>query len=95
MLLQVIKFKSALSEEELLKVAHEREPLFAAIPGIVQKYYFKTSTPGEYGGLYVWDSPDSLQEYRESALAASIGSAYEVTGVPDIQFMDVLFQLRH
>lgn len=94
MILQVIKLKSNLSEDELLKRAHERKPQFEGISGLLQKYYVKTGIPGEYGGIYVWDSPESLQAYRASDLAASIPEAYEVSELPNIEVMQVLFQLR-
>ena len=58
MVLQIIKLKSNLAEEELLK--REREPQFNAIPGLMQKYYVKTA---QYSGVYVWDSPGSLQSH--------------------------------
>ena len=51
MILQIIRLKSNLPEEELLKKAKEREPHFKAIPGLLQKYYVKTSDTGEYGGI--------------------------------------------
>ena len=94
MILQIIRLKSALAEEELLRRAKEREPQFKAIPGLLQKYYVKIGQAGEYGGVYVWDSPDSLQAYRDSALAKSIPEAYEIIEAPNIELMDILFQLR-
>ncbi|MFS4448529.1 YdhR family protein [Maribacter sp. 2307UL18-2] len=95
MILQVIKLKSDLSEEELSKRAKEREPQFQAIPGLLQKYYVKTDQSGQYGGVYVWDSPEALQAYQESDLAKSIPEAYDITEVPTIEIMDILFQLRN
>lgn len=94
MIIQIIKLKSGLSEEELLNVADERKPGFEAIPGLVQKYYFKTGEEGGYGGVYIWDSKESLMEYRQSELAATIPQAYQLVEAPDIEVLDVLFQLR-
>lgn len=94
MIVQIIKLKSSLSEEELLKKAKEREPKFRAIPGLVQKYYVKLGTPGQYGGVYIWDSKESLKAFRESDLAAGIPEAYKLVEAPDIELMDVLFQLH-
>ena len=94
MILQIIKLKSKLPEEELLKKARSREPQFKAIPGLIQKYYVKTDQPGQYGGIYVWDSVDSLRSYQESDLAKSIPEAYEILEAPNIEIMDILFQLR-
>lgn len=95
MILQIIKLKSNLPEEELLSKAREREPQFKAIPGLVQKYYVKTDQPGQYGGIYIWDSPESLQSYQKSDLAKSIPEAYEIVEAPNIELMDILFQLRN
>jgi len=94
MIIQTIKFASRLSEEEVMKVAREREPQFQAIPGLTQKYYVKLEKDRYYGGIYVWDSIESLNAYRASDLARSIPEAYGVVGTPEIETMDMLFQLR-
>ena len=94
MILQMIKLKSNLREDELLKRAKEREPQFTVIPGLLQKYYVKIGNSGEYGGVYVWDSPEALMSYKESDLAKSIPEAYEITETPTIEIMEILFQLR-
>ena len=94
MIIQVIKLRSSLTEEQLLDKAKEREPQFRAIPGLLQKYYVKLSGGGRYGGVYVWDSQASLDEFRKSDLAAGIPAAYQLLEPPDIEIMDVLFQLR-
>lgn len=94
MILQVIKLKTHLPEEELLKRAHERASQFRAIPGLLQKYYVKLDEPNSYGGVYVWDKPESIQEFRDSDLAKSIPGAYEIVEAPNIELMKILFQLR-
>jgi heme-degrading monooxygenase HmoA len=94
MLLQIIRIKSGLTEEELLKVAKERSPQFKAIKGIIQKYYIKLGPEGEYGGVYIWDSEESLLEFQGSGLAKSIPEAYKVLEPPKIEIQEVLFQLR-
>ena len=83
MIIQVLKLKSNLPEEELLRRAKEREPQFKAIPGLLQKYYVKIGESGQYGGVYIWDSPESLKAYRESDLAKSIPMAYEIKEAPN------------
>ncbi len=94
MIIQIIKLRSSLSEEELLKTAREREPNFKAIPGLLQKYYVKFTQTDQIGGIYVWDTKESLEAYRKSELASSIPQAYKVIETPDIETLDVLFQLR-
>lgn len=94
MILLIVKFESALSEDEVWAVAKERLPQFRAIPGLVQKYYVKGGKPNQYGGVYVWDSMESLNAYRESDLAASIPAAYKVVGEPVTEILDAVFPLR-
>ncbi len=94
MIIQIIRLKTDLPEDKLLRRAKEREQQFKAIPGLMQKYYVKMGPAGQYGGIYVWDSPESLKSYRESELAASIPEAYDIIDAPDIEILDVLFQLR-
>lgn len=95
MILQFVKLKSNLPEEELLAKANERKPQFEAISGLLQKYYVKMNEEGTYGGVYVWDSEASLKAFKESDLAKSIPQAYEVIEAPTIEIMNILFQLRN
>jgi heme-degrading monooxygenase HmoA len=95
MIIQVIKFESELSEDEVLTVAKERVDQFQALPGLLQKYYVKVGQPNQYGGIYIWDSMESLSAYRESDLAASIPAAYKVKGTPSVEILETLFQLRN
>ncbi len=94
MITQIVKLKSSLSEEEVMAVAEERAPQFRAIPGLMQKYYVKLDQPNQYGGIYIWDSRESLMAFRETELAATIPLAYKVTEPPQIEILDILFQLR-
>ncbi|MEZ4971651.1 MAG: hypothetical protein R2814_18680, partial [Flavobacteriaceae bacterium] len=93
MILQFVKLKSKLSEENILDKANKRKPEFEAIPGLLQKYYVKMDGEGNYGGVYVWDSKESITAFKESDLAKSIPQAYEVVEAPTIEIMDILFQL--
>ncbi len=94
MIVQIIKFESPLAEDKIMSIAQERSDSFRALPGLVQKYYVKLDEPNHYGGVYIWDSVDSMKSYRESDLAASIPQAYEVIGAPKVEILDALFQLR-
>lgn len=93
-IMQIVKIKTKLTEVEFLKRAREREPQFKAIPGIIQKYYVKLGSEEGYGGVYIWDSAESLKTFKESKLAATIPKAYEAIEPPSIEIVDILFQLR-
>jgi quinol monooxygenase YgiN len=80
--------------DDLMKVVNSRADEFRALTGLVQKYYIRDTQTGEIGGLYLWESPEALDEYRQSELRASIAAAYNTTGAPSIQVLDVLKILR-
>lgn len=92
--MQIVRIKSELTEEQLLKIAREREPQFKSIPGLIQKYYVKFDAPGEFGGVYIWDSRELLDTYIKSDLAKTIAKAYKAIEPPSIEFVDILFHLR-
>ena len=94
MIIQFVQFETALSEEELFAVAHERAPQFRALPGLVQKYYLKLDKPNRYGGFNMWDSQDSLEAFRQSELAKSIPTAYQAVGAPQVGIYELMFPLR-
>jgi heme-degrading monooxygenase HmoA len=94
MIMQTVKLKTRLSVDEVLAIAQERAPQFRAIPGLVQKYYVRRKGEGEVAGVYLWDSMESLAEFRESDLAKSISAAYQVVEPPVIEVGEVLFPLR-
>ena len=90
----IVRLKTKLTEEELVRRAKERAPQFRALPGLIQKYYIKTKNPGEFGGVYIWDSMESFNKYKESDLVKSIAAAYELTEPPSTELIDLMFELR-
>ena len=94
MIIQLVKFKSALADAEVQQVMKERAPRFRALPGLVQKYYGYESQTGEFTGIYFWDSEESMREFQQTELARTIPAAYKVAVPPRVEFFEVLFPLR-
>jgi hypothetical protein len=94
MIIQFVKFPSGLSEAEVRRTMEERAPQFRALPGLLQKYYGRERASGEFCGIYLWDSEESLAAFRASELARSIPAAYRVARPPRVELFDVLFPLR-
>jgi hypothetical protein len=90
----LVKFKSHLSLDEIRRVVDSRIDQFRALRGLTQKYYLKDSRTGEIAGLYLWESPEALAEYRNSELAKTIARAYEAEGEPRIEAFQILTTLR-
>ncbi|MGA9239761.1 YdhR family protein [Robiginitalea sp.] len=93
-ILLLVRGKTALSADEIEYRMKERSPQFEAIPGLIQKYYIKTKNPGEYGGVYIWDSMKSVKAFKETNLAATIAEAYELIEEPSTEIIDIMFELR-
>ncbi len=94
MVIQFVKLRSGLSDAEARRVMDERIPQFRQVPGLLQKYFCRESQTGEYAGVYLWDSEESMRQYRQSEFARSTPAAYKVEGQPRIEVFDVLFPLR-
>ena len=92
--LLIVRFKSSLSPEELEKRYKERLPAFRALPGLLQKYYLHDPSTEEWGGLYLWDSQASLDEFMASDLRKSIPETYQIAGTPRIETTTVIDILR-
>jgi hypothetical protein len=90
----LVRFKSSLTLDEVMKVVEERAPEFRALEGLQQKYYVQDAVTGEYGGFYLWESPGALADYRDSDLRASIAQAYQVEGEPRVEVYRVIKTLR-
>ena len=93
-LVLLVKFKSALSLDEINAIVESRADDFRALGGLQQKYYLVEPASGQIGGLYLWDSPEALDEYRQSQLRASIAEAYQAEDEPRIEVFSVLKVLR-
>ena len=90
----VVRFNSQLGEEELLRIATERSEEFRRVPGLLQKLYFGDVSGEGYGAVYLWDSPASVAQFRESDLFASIPAAYEIEGPMEVTVGRVVHTLR-
>jgi hypothetical protein len=92
MVIHIVRFRSALSDERITELFRVRASEYLTIPGLLQKYYLRFQS-GEYGGVYVWDSAASMERFMAGDLARSICDVYRVEeSVRDIA--DVVHALR-
>jgi len=94
MIVQMFKFKSRLSDEEVRRVMRERAPRFREQKGLLQKFYGYEESTNMHTGIYIWDSRDSMHAFRETELAKSIPSAYQVETPPRVEVFELIFPLR-
>jgi hypothetical protein len=86
MIIRLVKFKSALSDAEVLKLYDERAPQYRKLSGLLQKYYIRDRETGEHGAVYLWQSVDSMKEFESSELSRSIPQTYKIIGKPKSRF---------
>jgi heme-degrading monooxygenase HmoA len=90
----LVRFRSRLSADEIKRRYPERMAEFRDLPGLLQKYYIYDEPANEWGGIYVWDSEESVQAYLESDLRKTIPATYEVEGTPRVERLEVFDVLR-
>lgn len=93
-LVLLVKFRSPLSLEEVQRVVDSRIDEFRALDGLTQKYYLQDAESGEYAGLYLWDSPEALADFRNSELRKTIAQAYRTEGEPRVEVFRIFDVLR-
>ena len=93
-LILLVKFKSRLNLEDVMKVVDDRIEQFRLLSGLEQKFYLHEPATGEIAGLYLWDSKEDFTAYRDSELRKSIAEAYQTEGEPRIEVFGVLKLLR-
>ena len=86
--------KSELPRQEFERRYKERLPQFRNVIGLIQKYYAYDDSTGEWAGIYLWDSDESLARYLESDLRKSIAAAYELTEPPRLERFPIVDVLR-
>ena len=54
MIVSLVRFRSALSDDEVQATFEDRADGYLSVPGLVEKIYLRYRGPGEYGAVYVW-----------------------------------------
>jgi len=90
----IVKFRSELAQYEVQQLLQQRLPAVSAAPGLLQKYYTREASTGDYVGVHVFDSEESLRCYSNCELSQSLPLVYRTTAQPRVEVLQVLFQLR-
>jgi len=93
MLVRIVRFRSRLTDDAVLRLYRERSDRYRQVPGLLHKYYLRYTETGEHGAVYVWESEAALRRFNESDLGRSIGPAYEVEGPPAGETAEVVLDL--
>ncbi|HZD22550.1 MAG TPA: hypothetical protein VE569_04010 [Acidimicrobiia bacterium] len=94
MIIQIVRYGSRLSRGEVDARFKERSDRYRSVAGLLQKYYVEYEDSGEFGGIYVWDSKDSMDAWRAGNLAGSLAETYQVVDEPRSDLADVMLVLH-
>lgn len=94
MLIQIVRYASGLSHDEVVERFEARSSRYREVPGLVQKYYVRYPESDQYGGIYVWDSAESLEACRATNLAGTLAETYQVEGAPQVELAEALLTLH-
>jgi heme-degrading monooxygenase HmoA len=94
MIVTIVRYKSGLTDDEVLRLYESRAPQYRQVPGLRQKYYLRYRETGEHGAVYVWDSEAALAAFQASPLGRSIGDVYRVQGKKTSERCEVVLALR-
>ncbi len=65
--IQIVNFRlEGMGEEDYRGIAETIAPAFANIPGLVSKTWLANEQTNTYGGVYVWQDREAMEDYKES-----------------------------
>jgi hypothetical protein len=88
-IISLVRFTSDLTDDEVQATFEDRADRYRTVPGLVEKIYVRFRDSGEFGAVYLWESEQALLDFRETELARTIPSAYQVVGEPYVELADV------
>lgn len=94
MIVQIVRYKSGLPDEEVLEQFDARSGRYREVEGLLQKYYVRYPESGEHGGVYIWDSEASLRRWQETNLAGTLAETYKVEDEPQSELLEVVLVLH-
>ena len=87
-------FKSGLPLEEISATSEKRADRYRKVKGLIQKYYVQDKSTGHVGGVFIFDSKESLKAFRDSELAKSTAEAYKFLEPPTTRVLEIAKVLR-
>ena len=71
----VVNFRlEGMGEEDYRGITEAIAPAFANLPGLVSKTWLANPEANTYGGVYVWQSREAMENYKESDIYKGIGA---------------------
>lgn len=85
----VVLYKSGLPMKEVLELFDKGADKYREVNGLLQKLYVRDEQTDHVGGIYIFEPKESLEAFRNSNLAKSIGDAYKFVEPPTRRVLNV------
>jgi heme-degrading monooxygenase HmoA len=84
---QIVNFQlDGITEEEFRNICNEVAPAFAELPGLMTKVWLADSASGTYGGVYLWESRNAMEEFQASELFRTVAEHPHLAGITSSDF---------
>jgi hypothetical protein len=85
--IQIINFKlKGVTEADYANLANDLAPAFAAVPGLVRKVWLANSETGTYGGVYVWQDKQAMEDFATTELFNSVATHPNLDDISSVDF---------
>jgi len=94
--IQIVNFNlKGISEEDYRGLCESIAPVFANLPGLVSKTWLADTATNTYGGVYVWQDREAMEDYMETDIFKGIGTNphFEGITVKDFAVLDSLTRI--
>ncbi len=87
MYVQVVNFNlKDITEQDYRAMCDQAAPVFAAMPGLIAKYWLADAETNTYGGVYIWESREALDGYRNGKVFAGVKGNPHLTNVTSREY---------
>jgi hypothetical protein len=90
LVVQVINFNlSGMSEQEYRQTCDNLAESFAAVPGLLAKFWLSDSSNNTFGGVYLWENRSVYESFTQSELFNAVATHPNLVNISSKVF-DVL-----
>jgi len=83
----IINFNlNELSRAQYEGVCDELASTFAAVPGLISKTWLANEDTNTYGGVYLWEDKQAMQDFKGSELYAGVGANPALVNITSTDF---------
>lgn len=90
MLMEIVRFKTDLSEESLQQLLDEKRDTYRHARGLVQQVFLRRPGSDEYAAVYLWEGGESHRASRPFKPEAALAADHRIVGDPSLERFEVM-----